>query len=147
MLYTIVYKLFDLVKVGRKPPLMDMVLSIYFQKTWAVPLSPMMSIYFRTYRENGTPKPFKSWAVLGYPVIPTEKSGQRGRCKVTNNTVGNKQIEANMCVSENFYQSYFGPIKDMFFSADVIYEQNICPYIFLNTLPLVLRPVPSTAPK
>ena len=26
MLYTIVYKLFDLVKVGRKPPLMDMVL-------------------------------------------------------------------------------------------------------------------------
>ena len=47
----------------------------------------MMSIYFRTYRENGTPKPVKSWAVLGYPVIPTEKSGQRGRCKVTNNTV------------------------------------------------------------
>ena len=93
----------------------------------------MMSIYFRTYRENGTPKPVKSWAVLGYPVIPTEKSGQRGRCKVTNNTVGNKQIEANMCVSENFYQSYFGPIKDMFFSADVICEQNICPYIFLNT--------------
>ena len=45
----------------------------------------------------------------------------------------NKQIEANMCVSENFNQSYFGPIKDMFFSADVIYEQNICPYIFLNT--------------
>ena len=45
----------------------------------------------------------------------------------------NKQIEASMCVSENFNQSYFGPIKDMFFSADVIYEQNICPYIFLNT--------------
>ena len=87
MLYTIVYKLFDLVKVGRKPPLMDMVLSIYFQKTWAVPLSPMMSIYFRTYRENGTPKPVMSWAVMGFPVIPTEKFGQRERCKVTNNTV------------------------------------------------------------
>ena len=45
-------------------------------------------IYFRTFRENGTHKPVKSWAVTGFPVIPTEKSGQMGGgvFNCTNNT-------------------------------------------------------------
>jgi hypothetical protein len=54
------------------------VISIFFKKVWVVLLSPVMSIYFRTFPKKGTAKPGISWAVMGFPAISTEKSGQRG---------------------------------------------------------------------
>jgi hypothetical protein len=54
------------------------VISIFFQKVRAVLLSPVMSIYFQNFPKNGTAKPGISWAVMGFPTISTEKSGQSG---------------------------------------------------------------------
>jgi hypothetical protein len=47
----------------------------------------MMSIYFRVFPKNGTAKPAKSWAVMGFPAISTVMAGQRGGYIGTNNTV------------------------------------------------------------
>jgi hypothetical protein len=47
----------------------------------------MMSIYFRVFPKNGTAKPAKSWAVMGFPAISTDMAGQRGGFIRTNNTV------------------------------------------------------------
>jgi hypothetical protein len=48
----------------------------------------MMSIYFRVFPKNGTAKPAKSWAVMGFPAISTVMAGQRGGGYIgTNKTV------------------------------------------------------------
>jgi hypothetical protein len=48
-----------------------------------------MTIYFQIFPLNGTAKPAMSWAVMGFPTISTEKSGQKGGYIGTNNTVNN----------------------------------------------------------
>ena len=45
----------------------------------------------------------------------------------------NKLITKETCLKENFNQSYFGQISKLFFITEVIYEENVCPFIFYLT--------------
>ena len=72
---------------------------------WAVMGSPVTSIYFRTFKQNGTPKPAKSRQIMGSPAVSVEFHGQMGGYILTNNSVA--KILLNRNSSSAFIERFF----------------------------------------
>jgi hypothetical protein len=93
-----------------------------------------MSIYFRVFPKNGTAKPAKSWAVMGFPAISTVMAGQRGGYIGTNNTVNKNKNYTFKKINNKFLKIFFKVFRIIFYLPQCCFILKILFEKILNTL-------------